>query len=290
MMEGLAPNSSIRYITSDACTDVKEIFETYREEYGIDGGSASVKIRVPTEEYAAAIIHLLEEGSIGSAENRRATSVEFPRQITSSQSTLRVTNITVTPVPSEYQEEGQAIKYPWMELTISYGFLETEINLEPTAEFLILPASEFWWHNGSSDNRAGLAQDEAPGMLKVGMNVSLRRKYVDMGSFDPLSFIGKVNDSNITLSAFPQTTFPAETLLFNPPTFTNGLHLSSNRFWDVNMRFTYNPWTWNKFFRGDADGNISEKFQSIYDKNGSVFKPYETADFSSILELMQVAT
>jgi hypothetical protein len=148
-----------------------------------------------------------------------------------------------------------------------------EETVEPFAEFLTYSPVGLHW---GSNLGPLLKDDEAPGKLIKGFNWNYTRHRMLTIPVVYWNLISKVNDSPIT-SLTLGITFPAETLLFNPPRLARQVtSIGSSTYgvaWTVSLLMTYKPDGWNKFWRGQDNG-----WQSIYAVAG-VVKPYTPAAF-----------
>ncbi len=124
-------------------------------------------------------------------------------------------------------------------------------ELQPTAEHLTLPGKNFVW--ASSQKR--LTDDEAPGILVRGLDYVLTHYGVTTIPAAALTLVGCVNNATVN-AYFLGLSFPAETLLFNPPTTTRRVILkpTPQLKWTLVYRFTYKPNGWNKFWDPNKTG------------------------------------
>ena len=73
-------------------------------------------------------------------------------------------------------------------------------------------------------------------------------------------------------------TFPAETLLYNPPRLERDITTEGARAWRVTYRFTYRPEGWNKFPRRGYD-----TMETVYKAGGAALEVYDTGDFTELI-------
>jgi hypothetical protein len=150
-------------------------------------------------------------------------------------------------------------------------------SIEPSAEFITLPAENFRWDAADGDE---LTDDEAPGKLIRKLDYVLTRHNVTTVPSDVLSLVGYVNNAAVspTTSGISAWSFAAETLLYTPPTMSRTIDSAGASKWKVTLRFSYQPWTWNKFWRADT-----QAWSEIYVAGGAVYKNYPSGNFSTLL-------
>lgn len=178
-----------------------------------------------------------------------------------------------TPEAGDQQEViyGEAL------VTINYTTEFVDVvseAIEPTTEFLTLDYRGFRWGSGSG---LQLREEEAPGKLVRGINFV--RNEVDKTSLPSnlLSFIGHCNQSAVVGSIL-NLTFPAETLLYAPPSINYKKDSSGAVKFDITKKFTYNEQTWNKFFRPQIG-----VYQRIYAAGSSTpYYNYPVSDISGL--------
>jgi hypothetical protein len=79
-------------------------------------------------------------------------------------------------------------------------------------------------------------------------------------------------------------TFPAQTLLFNPPTINRKITTAGAQAWTVACRFSYRASGWNKSWRA-----ATQQWEQVYYRNPSgsgstaPYNNFSTADFSQVL-------
>ncbi|MGO8752874.1 MAG: hypothetical protein ACLQNE_43580 [Thermoguttaceae bacterium] len=140
-------------------------------------------------------------------------------------------------------------------------------SLEPTAEHLTLDPSCFQWSDGTP-----LDQNEAPGLLIRGLDYVLTHYNLSAIPAAALTLVGCVNEATVS-SYTLGISFPAQTLLFNPPTCQRKVMMgpSPNLTWTVTYRFTYKACGWNQFW--NARG---QKFDTLkaYDAASQTYTSY----------------
>lgn len=174
------------------------------------------------------------------------------------------------------------LNYELARLTVEYRIPErgsdeqalVSESLEAAAEFLTLPAEKFYW---DSQAATPISESEAPAKLLRMLDwVYIRHQLVEVPSA-VLGLVGCVNASAVTSTTLGLT-FPAETLLYNPPRLQREFTTEGAKAWSATFRFTYRPDGWNKFPRRG-----SGVFQNMYDAGGQVFRPYTPADFTQLV-------
>lgn len=88
---------------------------------------------------------------------------------------------------------------------------------------------------------------------------------------------GKVNSSGLTATTLNKV-FGAETLLYEPGEFRRNVQPNGDVEWTADLKFSYRPDGWNKFWNFKADA-----FQAIETPDGTTKNPYPTADFVAML-------
>ena len=184
--------------------------------------------------------------------------------------------------------------YPYARLTVTYRVpdygsnpaeeieetLVTE-SLEPAAEFLTLPHEGYFWKDGA--DWVPLTETEAPQkLLRMLEWVYTRHQQTHLPSA-VLDLVGKVNDSTVTSTTLGLS-FPAGTLLYNPPQLEREITTTGAKAWRVTYRFTYRPSGWNKFPRRKKDGKDTS-FETIYKSQdaGDPLVVYESGSFSQVM-------
>lgn len=144
-------------------------------------------------------------------------------------------------------------------------------SLEASAEYITLPNRQLYWDTAGEDP---LNSSEAPGLLIHTVDWVYTIHYMPYIFEEYLSYVGAVN-----LSALYSTTlgitFPAQTLLYNPPTMNRQITTDGVSCWELTCRFTYRYNGWNNLPR--AEGN-SISFNPIYNENGNAVNIYDTAN------------
>lgn len=149
-------------------------------------------------------------------------------------------------------------------------------SIEPTAEFLTIPPTDFRW--GSATGTA-LKQEEAPGRLEIGLDYIVT--FYKMASVPAwvLTLINKTNNASV-VSASLGVTFGAGTLLFNPPKISRSVSLGGSGAYTIQTRYTYKASGWNYFYRAET-GTYVQMYHK--DGGGSPYLNFATADFSGAI-------
>lgn len=174
--------------------------------------------------------------------------------------------------------DAQTINLGQALVTIHYTTQITDVlseSIEPTVEFQKIDHRWFRWDAANGDE---LREEEAPGVLFRGMNLS--RHLYDV--YPPLStdlfdLVGSTN-STPYVSALLERTFDTDTLLYGAPVISRKVDSSNQTKYDIEKKFTYNPNGWNTFFR-----TKTATWSNIYLVTGGIYTPYPQNDFSNIL-------
>lgn len=182
----------------------------------------------------------------------------------------------IKPEPGSYVEIGQSCYYSRAVVTIDYDSAIKDLlseSLEPNAEFIIHDHKQFVW--GFDGNP--LLEGEAPGKIVRGLNI-VRTNY-EMASIPAavLTSVGCVNNATYN-SAILGLSFPAETLLYNPPTTSRVITSTGTEGWTLTQKFSFKPDTWNKFWR--AKTGFWEEIHIV--GTGVVYKNYPLKNFASL--------
>lgn len=245
-----------------------EEFGTRHENYDDELGLMSAEV---TLRCAYSDRHLLVADVCG---NRRA----WPEGAAGV--TPLATRAGIVPAMNKNNTSGQAIRSLDALVTIFYTTKITDViseSLEPTAEFATLDHRWFRWTSGSSKDV--LREEEAPGLLKRGLNL-VRHTYNVLPplSTDLITLPGSTN-LNPYVSAILELTFATDTLLFGTPIINRKVDSSNQVKYDIEKKFTYNPNFWNTFFRSKTG-----QFENIFIAgSGTPYTPYPLDDFSNIL-------
>lgn len=193
--------------------------------------------------------------------------------------------------------DTKVIEHSKARLTVTYGlppFTEGGGDDDPSAQigderigseinFLQLPGEKVYWDAAQEDP---LDNVDAPTILQVVDNWDVTLKDMPEVPPDLWSLKGKVNDAPVTSTRWNKT-FEAETLLIADANLSTKIVAEGRRTYDVQIRFSYRPTGWNKFFRRGGDpSDPATAYKAIYNGAGAVLKPYPVADLSSVLALV----
>lgn len=147
-------------------------------------------------------------------------------------------------------------------------------SLEPFVEMLSIPGRRLFWGDGSP-----LDDLEVPSVCLTGFTYVWTRYRIANIPAIIMNLVGNfVNNAGI-YSPVLNYTFPAETLLFAPPTIERDITLNGENLWKISIKLIYRSSTWNKFFNPKTG-----LFANVYLKNNatSQFKPYTPASFAGL--------
>lgn len=153
---------------------------------------------------------------------------------------------------SVFATTGQSNEVVHAIVSVRYGCKVLQLvseSLEPTVEFLTLDHNQFRWANAAADGPGDpVLEAEAPGKLFRGLN--LVRTYYQLNSVPTaiLTLPGAVNAAQY-VSALLGLTFPAETLLFQPPKLDRVIKTTGATGFNMTLKFQYKPQGWNTFWR-----------------------------------------
>ncbi len=123
-------------------------------------------------------------------------------------------------------------------------------SLEPTAQNLTQDWQSFKWKNGPQ-----IEPGEAPSKLFKGLDYVLTKYNLAAVPAAALTLVGCCNAAQV-VSATLGLTFPAQTLLFNPPSLQRKVSAGSSPSlkWTATYRMSYNPGGWNTFWNARKAG------------------------------------
>jgi len=241
---------------------------TQEEQWGEGEITCSVVLRCTWDNR-----HLLVADLIGNAKEWPYGSFSYPP---------RCKTAAIRPAATTYEEDGQGIDYQDALVTANYSTNVDENeeedlmseSLEPTTEFLTLDHKRFRWGSETGDP---VQEGEAPGKLVKGLNLVRKLFKVTAIPASVLTLPGSVNNAPYT-SSILGLTFPAETLLFSPPTLERTITTGGVRAWNVTLKFSYKVGGWNQFWRA-ATGSVDR----MYLVGIGQYNSYPLADFSTFL-------
>jgi hypothetical protein len=255
-----------------------------QEEFGEQGFTATRTLRCDWDERLLLAIEL-RGGVISGAYVAPATYPHF--------SAARCQSIGIVghdeDRPMPLAGDTSKASYEKALLTVRYGIPNTggsgtgtsddpvivyEENLEGWAEYLTQEPVGLAWGSDSGDP---LTADETPGKLLKGLTWVYTRHFLTSVPAEVLTLPGKVNDSTMSSPSLGLT-FPAETLLFNPPLLARQVTSDGTATVSLTYRFNSKEHTWNRFWRA-----ASQSWEQIFViETNTVFKPYEPADFTPL--------
>ncbi len=212
------------------------------------------------------------------------------------------TSASSVPILAQNKGTGSVSSFDYAIVTASYEVETIELNyvgertsisIEPKAEFLTIGARNLRWTNNAGSQ---VRDEESPGLLMVGFDYIIEKQNIQtLDRAVVQGLIGHVNKAAVkpTARGLENWAFPAETLLFNPPSIQRITDALSVPRWNVTYRLTYKPNIdttvtpnvergWNYFWRADAATGIA-KFDAMFIASGAQYKPYPPGDFTGVL-------
>lgn len=245
-----------------------EEFGTESVQYTDEAVTASVTLRVAYVDAAAIASDLLL--------NRRPWPKSVPGLIP------QADTVTATPELQQYTSTdglGESITYQVMILNVTYTTLElaqpTVDSIEPTAEFITLDSRCFRW---GGPNGGFVMPEEAPGLLLRGFNfVRAFSDRTTAPNADYITKVGHVNNAPVTSTTLGFT-FDTETLLYQPPNISWSPQLDGTTRFQVTLKGTFKPETWNKYYR-----SFTGQWEFMYLAGSPTpFRSYPPTDMSNI--------
>lgn len=241
-----------------------EVHGTHKEDFNDSEFTASVSLRCPWSQRHQIMDDILIAGR------------QWPY---SSRYCVAKTG-SIVPEKSEADQDGQGFIYKFAILTINYSSKrdnnENSVSesIEPTCEFLTLDYRRFRWGSANGDP---LIEAEAPGKQIKGLNLIRKYQRVPNVPSGILAAMGAVNSAPYS-SQLLGMTFPAESLLFQPPSLDRVITYIGNKGWNVQLKFSCKPDGWNKYWRAK-----SQAYEYIYLAGGGIYRSYPMANFSGFL-------
>lgn len=259
--------------------DCQEVHGTRRESFSFTDQSASVQLMVSAANAISLARDLLD--GVGRA---------YPHM-----DNLRVKSVQLQPQPGQYTQDGQSMTYEHFIASVEYGIsgvglggggespdpedpldLASE-DIEFTNEFITVSPDRYSWDPAMADVSLELTQDEAPGIMKRGINFN--RTLFQVFSIPPkILTIGGCINNRIIKSKFLDLDFALYTLLALPPKISRSITTAGSSAWTLACSWQYNKWGWDKFFCAKTND-----FRSIYTVNPGTgtpgaWTPYELDD------------
>lgn len=151
------------------------------------------------------------------------------------------------------------------------------------ANFLQLPGEKVFWDASQEDP---LDNVDAPTILQVVDNWDVTLEALPQVPAGIWNLRGYVNSDSVVSARWGKT-FEPETLLLADAMLSSKIVSDGSRSYDVQIRMSYRPTGWNKFFRRGGDpSNPGTSYKPIYDGSGAVIKPYPVGSFSALLALV----
>lgn len=246
----------------DCAEESNSCNESYDDERGIL--KASVQLRCAWSDR-----HLLVADICG---NRLA----WPKGAAGQVPLAATAAIVPVETPGSPSASGQEMLYGEALVTINYTTEIVDIvseSIEPYAEFITLDHKWFRW--GAADGDV-LREEEAPGKLVRGINFVRTELNKTSVAAALITLIGHVNNATVVGSII-NFSYPAETLLFAPPSISYKKDSTGVTKFDITKKFTYNEHGWNKFYRSNTAA-----WTSIYVAGGAEYKNYPVTDLSGL--------
>lgn len=213
---------------------------------------------------------------------------------------MKNTGNTSAPFPAANTGATTVATYEKALVTANYAILEITLeedeegeekseSIEPTAEFLSVDGTELRWTNNAGDK---VGEGDYPAKLFVGFDYIYTKTFQETLPDAVLDLIGTVNVAAVhpTSEGMESFSFPAETLLYQPPSIQRTINPEGALTWTVNYRFTYKPNKdkgntqrgWNYFFRTEKGAGGAGDFDKMFIAGGNQYVPYGTGDFTRV--------
>lgn len=155
-------------------------------------------------------------------------------------------------------------------------------SIEGAAEFLKLSSEKLYWDNAQTEP---VLDAEAPGRLIRMLDWTIQIEEMASLPSDLFSLVGYVNQNSAISPRFGYQ-FEAETLLLQPPRIRRKITTDGTGTWAVDIKLTFRPGGWNKFFRSGQTTSGVWNPVPMYDSSGNELKTYPTGDFATLLGLI----
>lgn len=258
-------------------TEPVEMDSTAKEQWSATGINCTVDLRCPWAERHKQLINILEN----------ANPWPYPFDDDFGEITSYALSASVQNLKAAGATEGQGNSYEHAILTVNYGSLQSGGNgpsqlftesLEPSGELLTLPAEFFSWTSDDTDGTDVLKEDEAPSKPVLACDYCVTYFRVAEIPISILTLVDHVNEANV-FSASLGLTFPAETLLFQPPKVSRTVAAGSANLWTLDCRFSFRQNGWNKFWRAKE-----LEWGQVYIKGTTtVYKSFPTGNFVGLV-------
>lgn len=171
---------------------------------------------------------------------------------------------------------GDAQAYPKHMDPVKHEIASAAISeqIEPSSEARKLDYTKFTWDDGTE-----LAPDEAPvEILRRGVYLFTRHNLTASQVPDTSALEWTTNLEVITPILMPGRSYPAGTLLFEPPTTDYAADPEGNLTFDVTYRFSAKEEGWQKFWRADTKAYHALKVK----EGGATYDKPEKVSWASI--------
>ncbi len=213
---------------------------------------------------------------------------------------MKNTGNTSAPFPAANTGATTVATYEKALVTANYAILEITLeedeegeerseSIEPTAEFLSIDGKQLRWE--ANDGKP-VAESDYPSKLFVGFDYIFTKTFQEDLPAAVLDLIGTVNAVAVhpTSEGMETFSFPAKTLLYQPPSIQRTINPEGVLTWTVNYRFTYKSnedkgdtqRCWNYFFHADDGAGEEGDFHKIFNLDGNQYTPYGTGDFTLV--------
>lgn len=266
--------------------DVSEIFDTISEEFSTDGCSASVTLECDWQDRHNVVEYFLHKcnGWEGALPPLIREGARYPQlSPLSFVGGMEAQKVTVSPLPTRYNNAGQACDYLKARIRVDYATNTPEVSIQSTSEYLTLNPDGFEFSDPAG---MPLAAEEAPGIIMHSHTITINRKRVPNFIEYPM-YEGCVNASEVNFRDwFPQA-YPPGTLLCGSPSLRR--HAVAGLF-DVSLTLSYRKIPWNKFFHPKAGGEtLLEKVTDIVDRETKIpIKLAPEVDFTALLNALGI--
>jgi hypothetical protein len=258
-------------------TTAVEEYMSCNEKVRWDGNhSCGITLRCPwTDRLSVAAdilnnVRLWPNGSIGAA-GAEATITPAPGEVTVTAGGRLVYEEALVKVTYDTATLGKMETYP---SGPHAGEVYSE-SIEQIIENQTFESTDFRWDNITGN------PVKTP-MVRQMYGLALKRTLFNMTSIPSAiwDLPGHVNTAAY-VSASLGKTFAAETLLFTPASFSRTVYTDGTKKWTISMKLHYKADGWNMFWNKDKSGGAG--FSYIYHINGTQYKNFPLADFSSLL-------
>lgn len=259
--------------------DCQELHNTRRETFSFTNQSATVQLMVSAANSIALVSDLLD-----------GVGRPYPRV-----NNLRVQSVQLQPMPGQYTQDGQSMTYEFFVATVEYGISSVGIGggdqgspdpedpidlaseeIEFTNEFFTVKPDPYSWDPAMANKDLQLTADEAPGLMKRGINFNRTLYQVYKLPQKLLTIGGCINNRKIE-SKILELEFDLYTLLALPPKISRTITTAGSSAWTLACSWQYNKWGWDKFYHAKTNSFASIYFNDPTTGIGA-WTPYELDD------------